>query len=407
MRAAWTLLLAAVLCAAALQPAPAGGAGQEQTDRTRPRLREAGVKLGVLPPGKWNAITDVEGVLVGHRTLRRGDSIRTGITAIRPHDGNLFREKVPAAVFVANGFGKLTGVSQIRELGTLETPILLTGTLNVPRVADGLVDHMLALPGNEEVRSINPVVGETNDGYLSDIRSRPLGAPDVAAALESARSGPVEEGSVGAGTGTVAFGYKGGIGTASRRLPATIGGWTVGVLVQTNFGGALRIGGVPVGRELGRYYLRSVLEPEPERPDAGMPGPSDPDGSCMIVVATDAPLDARSLERLALRAFMGMARTGASGSNGSGDYVIAFSTSPALRSGPDAGPPSSVQPLSGGELSPLFFGAIEATEEAILNSLFRATTVSGHRGTVEALPLEATLAILRRHRVLEDPQRFP
>lgn len=363
----------------------------------RPRLRDHGVRLGILDPGPWNAITDVAGVLVGHATLADPPRWNTGVTAVLPHGGNLFREKVPAAIFVANGFGKLTGISQVRELGTLETPVLLTGTLNVPRVADALIGHMLGLPGNEGVRSINPVVGETNDGYLSDIRSRPIGAAQVEAALAAAASGPVAEGAVGAGAGTMAFGFKGGIGTSSRVLPDALGAWTVGVLVQTNFGGVLQIAGAPVGRELGRYYLREALDPSapPARAD-----PSTPDGSCMIVVATDAPLDARALERLALRAFMGMARTGAAGSNGSGDYVIAFSTHTGLRSGPGA-PIASTRPqLEPAALSPLFYAAIEAAEEAILDSLFVADTVVGANGTAQALPLEPTLEILRRYGVL-------
>lgn len=391
-RTAATLLLALVAASAGSSP------GATQDDVPRARLRELGGRIGILAPGPWNAITDVKGVLVGHATLIEGDSVRTGITAIRPHDGNLFRDKVPAAVFVANGFGKLTGISQVRELGTLETPILLTGTLSVPRVADALISHMLALPGNEDVRSVNPVVGETNDGYLSDIRARPLGAAQVEEALAEAHGGPVAEGVVGAGTGTVAFGFKGGIGTSSRLLPERLGGWTVGVLVQTNFGGVLQIGGAPVGVQLGRHYLRGAVTGEGT---GGAGQPPAADGSCMIVVATDAPVDARGLERLALRAFMGMARTGAAGSNGSGDYVIAFSTHAALRSGADAGDRQPVRTLTGDELSPLFYGAIEATEEAIVNSLFAAHDVTGARGTVEALPLGPTLEILRRHGVVD------
>lgn len=365
---------------------PTAGAG-------RGRARDFGVRPGVMATGRWNAITDVAGVRVGHVTIDDGARVHTGVTAVVPHGGNLFRDKVPGAVFVGNGFGKLTGVTQVRELGTIETPILLTGTLSVPRVADALISHMLALPGNEDVRSINPVVGETNDGYLSDIRARPVRDVDVEAALSAASSGAVEEGSVGAGRGTIAFGFKGGIGTASRRLPASLGGWTVGVLVQTNFGGVLSIDGAPVGRVLGRYYLREALE-------SGAPNLDAADGSCMIVVATDAPLAGRDLERLALRAFMGMARTGASGSNGSGDYAIAFSSHPGMRSGPDAaGRPAAVA-MTGGALSPLFLAAIESAEEAIYNSLFAAQSVVGANGTVEALPLPATLEILRSHGVI-------
>lgn len=338
----------------------------------RPRIRDLGVEVGVIPPGPLNAITDVGGVRVGSVTVVRGDNVRTGVTAILPHGGNLFREKVPAAVFVGNGFGKLAGFTQIRELGEIETPVLLTSTLNVPRVADALIDFMLALPGNEDVRSINPVVGETNDGRLNDIRARPVTRDDVFAALRGAKSGPVEEGSVGAGTGTIAFGFKGGIGTSSRRLPQSLGGWTVGVLVQTNFGGVLQIGGVQVGRALGRYAMKDEL--------------ASADGSCMIVIATDAPADARNLERMAARAIMGMARTGAAGSNGSGDYAIAFSTA--------RGRPV----LANDSMSPLFMAVIEATEEAIDNSLTRATTMTGNGITIEALPIDRLRELLAEPR---------
>src|SRR5262249_8326524 len=260
----------------------------------RPRARDAGLVVGVLPPGPLNAITDVAGVAVGHTTLVRGDNVRTGVTAVLPHAGNLFREEGPGAVFVGNGFGKLMGATQVRELGEIETPILLTSTLNVPRVADALLDYVLGLPGNEDVRSVNPLVAETNDGLLNDIRGRHVGREEVFAALRNARGGPVEEGSGGAGTGTVAFGFKGGMGTASRRLPAGLGGYTVGVLVQTNFGGVLTIAGAPVGKELGRYYLKEQLE----RPRRGDAGTDRGDGSVIVVIATDAPLEARNLERL-------------------------------------------------------------------------------------------------------------
>ena len=361
-------------------------AGQTQN---RPRAREAGVVVGVLPTGPLNAITDVEGVLVGHTTVIRGDNIRTGVTAILPHSGNLFREKVPGAVFVGNGFGKLAGSTQVNELGEIETPILLTSTLSVPRVADFLMDYMLGLPGNEDVLSINPLVAETNDGYLNDIRGRQISRDDVFSAIKSAKGGAVAEGSVGAGTGTVAFGFKGGIGTSSRKLPAGLGGYTVGVLVQSNFGGVLTINGAPVGRELGRYYLKDELEQ------------NRPDGSIIIVIATDAPLDARNLNRLAARAMMGLARTGAAGSNGSGDYAIAFSTAPEVRIRPlsqnERNAPRSVKTLANDAVSPLFLAVIEATEEAIYNSLFRATTTTGRGKTVEALPLDRTLEILRKH----------
>jgi D-aminopeptidase len=336
----------------------------------RPRIREAGITVGILSPGSLNAITDVAGVRVGQTTLVRGENVRTGVTVILPHGGNLFREKVPTAVFAGNAFGKLMGSTQIEELGELESPIALTSTLNVARVADALIDHMLALPGNEDVRSINVVVGETNDGRLNDIRGRHVGREEVFAAIRSARTGPVEEGSVGAVTGTVAFGWKGGIGTASRKLPAKLGGWTVGVLVQTNFGGILAINGVPVGRTLGQYYLKNEME------DAARTA----DGSIMIVIATDAPVDARNLERMGARAMTGLARTGAAGTNGSGDYAIAFST---------ARNPATL--VRNDDISPLFLAVIEATEEAIYNSLFRATTVRD----VEALPLERVIPMLK------------
>src|SRR6516225_5152174 len=342
----------------------------------RPRAREAGVQVGVIPPGPQNAITDVAGVLVGQTTIIRGDNIRTGVTSILPHEGNIFREKVPGAVFIGNAFGKLAGSTQVNELGEIETPILLTSTLSVPRVADAVLDFVLALPGNEDVQSVNPLVGETNDGSLNDIRSRPITQEEVLRAIRSANSGPVDEGSVGAGTGTIAFGWKGGIGTASRKLPGSLGGYTVGVLVQTNFGGVLTINGAPVGKELSRYEFRDQLEASQA---STRNQNSDANGSCMIVVATDAPVDARNLKRLAARAIMGMARTGAAGSNGSGDYVIAFSTAPELRiRAGDANKPHAETVLGNEAMSPLFLAVIEATEEAIYNSLFRATTVTGH-----------------------------
>jgi len=366
--------------------------------QNRPRARELGITVGVLPTGALNAITDVDGVLVGHTTIVRGDNIRTGVTAILPHSGNLFREKVPGAVFVGNGFGKLAGSTQVNELGEIETPILLTSTLSVPRVADFLLDYMLSLPGNEDVQSINPLVAETNDGYLNDIRGRHISREDVVAAIKGAKSGAVAEGCVGAGTGTVAFGFKGGIGTSSRKLPQRLGGYTVGVLVQTNFGGILTINGAPVGRELGRYYLKDEL---------GTP-PSTPDGSVIIVIATDAPVDARNLNRMAARAMMGLARTGAAASNGSGDYAIAFSTAMDLRIKPlsqsERNAPRNQKTLANDTMSPLFLAVIEATEEAIYNSLFKATTTTGRGHTVEALPLDRTAEILRRHG-LTSPSR--
>jgi len=342
-----SLLLAMMTILAATDAAPA-----------RPRARDAGVVVGILPTGARNAITDVAGVRVGQTTVIRGENVRTGVTVVLPHGGNLFREKVPGAVFVGNGFGKLMGSTQIEELGEIESPIALTSTLNVPRVADALIDWMLALPGNEDVKSINVVVGETNDGRLNDIRGRHVGREEVFAAIRSAKDGAVEEGSVGAGTGTVAFGWKGGIGTSSRKLPAKLGGWTVGVLVQTNYGGILTINGKPVGRELGQYYLRNELE--------------NADGSIMIVIATDAPVDARNLKRMGARAMMGLARTGAAGTNGSGDYAIAFSTAR-----------NAAALVKNDDMSPLFLATIEATEEAIYNSLYKATDV----GDVKALPI--------------------
>ena len=373
-------------------------AGLSAQSQNRPRARDLGIKVGILAPGPLNAITDVNGVLVGHTTLIRGDNVRTGVTAILPHGGNLFREKVPGAVFVGNGFGKLAGSTQVNELGEIETPILLTSTLSVPRVADYLLDYMLALPGNEDVQSINPLVGETNDGYLNDIRGRHVTRDDVLAAIKSAKTGVVAEGSVGAGTGTVAFGFKGGIGTASRKLPAKLGGFTVGVLVQTNFGGVLTINGAPVGQELDRYYLREELNQAARQRDRKE---TDADGSIIIVIATDAPVDARNLERMAARAMMGLARTGAAGSNGSGDYAIAFSTAEDVRvrtqSQNERNAPRSVKTLANDAMSPLFLAVIESTEEAIYNSLFKATTVSGKGHTVEALPLDRTLEILRKH----------
>lgn len=366
---------------------------QSMTEQARPRARDIGMVVGILPTGRLNAITDVAGVRVGHTTLIRGDSIRTGVTAILPHSGNLFQEKVPGAIFVGNGFGKLMGSTQVNELGEIETPILLTNTLNVPRVADALLDWMLALPGNEQVRSINPVVGETNDGVLNDIRGRHVGQAEVFAALKSADTGAVAEGSIGAGTGTVAFGFKGGIGTSSRVIPQAAGGYTVGVLVQTNYGGVLTMNGAPVGQELGQYYLKEQLTPS----RGGIDKTDKADGSIIIVVATDAPIDARNLQRLAARAMLGLARTGSPSTNGSGDYVIAFSTAVENRIKTTTGPrPTTV--LGNDSMSPIFLAVVEATEEAIYNSLLRATTVVGRNGNrAEALPIQQTVEILRKH----------
>src|SRR5256884_6801772 len=368
-------------------------------EKSRPRAREAGVIVGVLQPGALNAITDVGGVAVGHTTLIRGDNVRTGVTAILPHDGNLFREKVPGAVFIGNAFGKLAGSTQVNELGEIETPIMLTSTLNVPRVADATIDYMLALPGNEDIQSINPLVGETNDGFLNDIRGRYAGRDEVFAAIKNARGGPVEEGAVGAGTGTVAFGWKGGIGTSSRRLPQNLGGYTVGVLVQSNFGGILTINGAPVGRELGKYYLKEQLGAA----NSSTAVSDRADGSIIIVIATDAPIDHRNLQRLAARSMMGLARTGSAGSNGSGDYAIAFSTAAELRirNLPNERTKPGAALLSNEAMSPLFLAVIEATEEAIYNSLFRATTTTGRGHTVEALPIDRTLEILRKYGVMK------
>ncbi len=345
------------------------------------RARELGVAPGIFPTGTYNAITDVTGVLVGHTTIIEGDSVRTGVTAILPHEDNPYLERVPAAMVVGNGYGKLIGLSQVNELGELETPILLTCTLCVWRAADAMVEWMLALPGMEDVRSLNAAVGETNDGWLNDIRSRPVRPEHVVSALESAVGGPVPEGSVGAGTGTIAFGWKGGIGSASRVLPSELGGWTVGILVQSNYGGVLQVLGAPVGKELNQYAFRRFVDA-----DAG-------DGSIMVVVATDAPLDHRNLERLADRALFGVARTGSSASNGSGDYVIAFATHPDVRRGSARGV-GQVADLANASMSALFQGVIEATEEAIYNSMFMATAVTGPRGTVEPLPLDRLRTIL-------------
>jgi len=343
----------------------------------RPRLREFGIKTGVLSPGPLNAITDVAGVRVGHVTLIEGKDIRTGVTAILPHEGNIFQEKVPGAMAVANGFGKLAGYTQVEELGNIETPIILTNTLSVPTAAEALIDYTLTFPGNENVESVNAVVGETNDGYLNDIRQRFVKKEHVLEAIRKATGGAVEEGCVGAGTGTTCFDFKGGIGTSSRRLPALRGGYTVGVLVQTNFGGILQINGFPVGVRLGNYYMKKEIEARSE-------------GSCMIVVATDAPLDSHNLKRLASRALLGIVRTGGFYSNGSGDYAIAFSTAKEVRiPSRSSSPTQPVVLLRNEQMSPLFLAAAEASEEAILNSLFKAQGMEGKDGhAAEALPLD-------------------
>jgi len=354
----------------------------------RARARDLGVKPGVFTPGPLNAITDVAGVRVGQTTVTLGDSVRTGVTAILPHAGNIFAERVPAALHVGNGFGKITGATQLKELGELETPILLTCTLCVWKAADAMVGWMLEQPGMANVRSINPVVAETNDGTLNAIRTRPITPEHVRAALTSASSGPVAEGSVGAGTGTVAFGWKGGIGTSSRKLPASLGGWTIGVLVQTNFGGIFQVLGAPVGKELGQYAFKREAESPGERGD----------GSCVMVIATDAPLSDRNLQRLAARAIMGLSRTGSSASNGSGDYVLAFSTSDKVRR-PMNATRLTTEELANEPMSGLFQGAVEATEEAIYNSLFMATTTTGSGHTIEAIPLDKVKAVLSKYGV--------
>lgn len=349
------------------------------------RPRELGIEIGVLKTGPLNAITDVSGVRVGQVTLQLGDSVRTGVTAILPHSGNIFQSKVPAAIYIGNGFGKLTGYSQVEELGNIETPIVLTNTLSVPTASDAVISYTLGLKNNENIRSVNPIVGETNDGYLNDIRGRHVKQHHVMEAIQKATSGPVEEGNVGAGTGTVCFGYKGGIGTSSRVIPKNFGGYTVGVLVQTNFGGVLEINGVPIAKEL-KNYPKSFTY--------------DVDGSCMIVVMTNAPLDARNLKRLAKRAMLGLAKTGGIASNGSGDYVIAVSTAETNRI-PYNSPNlyHKTETLRNDVVSPLFLATIEATEEAIINSLFAAETTTGVGGKqIESLPVDQILDLISTYK---------
>ncbi|MEW6285254.1 MAG: P1 family peptidase [Chloroflexota bacterium] len=354
----------------------------------RRRVRELGITPGVLPTGRWNAITDVNGVRVGQVRLIEGEDVRTGVTVILPHGGNMFQDKVPAGIEVGNGFGKLTGFTQVQELGEIETPIALTNTLAVPVAAEALIDWTLAQQGNEEVRSVNPIVGETNDGWLNDIRRRAVTKASVLEAIEWAESGPVEEGCVGAGTGTVCFGWKGGIGTSSRVLPKSLGGYTVGALVQSNFGGVLQMDGIPVGKALGQYYLKDELD-------------RSADGSVMIVLVTDAPLSDRNLRRLAKRGLAGLARTGASMSNGSGDYAIAFSAAEEVRRTPERRSTVWAYPEAPNEqMSPLFQAAIEAVEEAIYNSLCMAETMTGFRGrTIRALPLDDLERLTRRYKL--------
>ncbi len=350
----------------------------------KPRARDIGIKPGILAPGAWNAITDVRGVKVGHVSVREGSRVNTGVTVIIPADGNLYQHKIPAAIFVANGYGKLAGLSQVRELGEIETPIALTNTLNVAEGVAALIEWTLVQPGNEDVSSVNAVVGETHDGKLNDIRARVLTKNHFIEAIQAAESGRVDEGAVGAGTGTAAFGFKGGIGTSSRKLPPALGGFTVGVLVQSNFGGVLTIDGVQVGIELDQYYLKGALT-----------GDESADGSVMIVVATDAPLSDRNLERLAKRTIAGLARTGANMANGSGDYVIAFSTAESVRR-QDGVTMQTTTELANSAMSPLFQAVAEATEEAIYNSLLQAEDVVGYEGTIKALPIDKVKALLQR-----------
>lgn len=367
--------------------AVATGAASFAQEGARPRARELGIAPGVFHPGPLNAITDVAGVRVGHATMIEGDHVRTGVTVIVPHAGNVFQDKVPGAVFVGNAFGKLAGSTQVDELGTIETPIALTNTLSVGAAIEGLVRWTIDQAGNENVRSVNALVGETNDGGLNDIRGQHVRPQHVVDALKHASSGAVQEGSVGAGTGTQAFGWKGGIGTSSRKLEPRFGGYTVGVLVQSNYGGVLTIDGAPVGKALGRY----AYQPKPTAQD------DSGDGSCMLVVATDAPIDARDLKRLAARAVFGLARTGSSYSNGSGDFAIAFSTAPDLRTrfGSSAAQARTLLPTDG--VSPLFQAALEATEEAVYNSLLKATAVSSRFGKSEPLPIERLREVLKRY----------
>ncbi|HYX47639.1 MAG TPA: P1 family peptidase, partial [Sphingomicrobium sp.] len=367
-----------LLLAALMMTTPAGA-------QHRPRARDAGIIIGILPTGPLNAITDVAGLKVGQVTLIEGANIRTGVTAILPHGGNLYQDKVPAGFSVGNAYGKFMGSTQIRELGEIETPILLTNTLNVPEAAAGIIEWTLRQPGNEDVRSVNAVVGETNDGTLNDIRARRVHSSDAVAAIEAARIGPVQEGAVGAGTGTIAFSWKGGIGTSSRKLPANLGGWTVGVLVQTNYGGVLQVAGVPVGQALGQYYLKDELSK------------ASGDGSCIVVIATDAPLSDRNLERLAHRGLLGIVRTGSPMTNGSGEYAVAFSTNLDVRRTPERrAKPSAIVDLPNDQVSPLFEAAVEAAEEAAINSLFAATPMDGNGRHIDALPTDQVVKLYKR-----------
>jgi len=351
------------------------------------RARDLGIKIGVFETGELNAITDVKGVTIGHKTLIQGENIRTGVTAIIPHQKNLYQYKVPAAIYIGNGFGKLTGYSQVKELGNIETPIILTNTLNVPVAAEALISYTLNQKENQEVRSVNAVVGETNDGYLNDIRGRHLKEEDVFEAIENAKEGPVAEGNVGAGTGTVCFGFKGGIGTSSRKIPEALGGYTVGVLVQTNFGGVLEINGVPVGQELKKFIYDNITL-------------NNVDGSCMIVVITDAPLHSRNLERVAKRAMLGLAKTGGIASNGSGDYVIALSVNEDnIKSLSLDSKLYQSAILKNEAMTPVFLATIEATEEAIINSLFAAETMKGrNKRVIESIPKERVVELMKKYK---------
>ena len=369
-----------------------------QPDNQRPRARDIGLVVGIFDTGTLNAITDVSGVRVGHSTVIRGDAVRTGVTAVIPAPGNLYTDPVPAWIHVGNGYGKLIGETQVREFGEIETPILLTCTLCVWSAANALKEWVYEQPGMGE-HTVNPVVGETNDSRVNNMWADPIQRAEVFEALNNADSGPVAEGSVGAGTGTQAFGWKGGIGTSSRVLPGELGGYTIGVLVQTNYGGIMTINGAPVGRELGTYSYRQQLQADHD---------SDrEDGSIMMVVATDAPLNARSLDRLAMRAMMGLARTGSFAGNGSGDYVIAFSTNPAVRKPRTSRTPVAIQVLVNESMSPLFAATVEATEEAIYNAIFMATTVSSSRGELRAVPIEDLTRILEEYEVLNWDMRIP
>ena len=362
-------------------------AGSAHAADHHPRAREAGIVFGILPTGPLNAITDVDGVKVGQVTIIEGTTIRTGVTAILPHGGNIYQDKVPAGFAVGNAYGKFMGSTQIKELGEIETPIVLTNTLNVPEAAAGTVEWTLKQPGNEQVRSVNAVVGETNDGTLNDIRARRVRPADAIAAIESAKSGPVDEGAVGAGTGTIAFSWKGGIGTSSRKLPANLGGYTVGVLVQTNYGGVLQVAGVPVGQALGQYFLKDELSK------------ASGDGSCIVVIATDAPLSDRNLERLAHRGLLGIARTGSPMTNGSGEYAVAFSTNADVRRTPERrSKPSTIVDLPNDQISPLFEAVVEAAEEAAINSMFAATPMDGNGRHIDALPVDKVVKLYQRAR---------